>query len=40
MRSADTWGSALTSDEFAAIRGVGFEAVGDPQRRQAAGIRI
>ncbi len=26
--SADTWGSALTTDEFAAIRSVGFEPVG------------
>ena len=28
IRSASTWGSALTSDEFAAIRSVGFEPVG------------
>jgi uncharacterized protein YbjQ (UPF0145 family) len=28
IRSSGTWGSALTSDEFAAIRSVGFEAVG------------
>jgi len=28
IRSAGTWGSALTSDEFAAIRSVGFEPVG------------
>jgi len=28
IRSSGTWGSALTSDEFAAIRGVGFEPVG------------
>jgi uncharacterized protein YbjQ (UPF0145 family) len=28
LRSAGTWGSALTADEFAAIRGVGFEPVG------------
>jgi len=27
-RSRNTWGSALTSDEFAAIRSVGFESVG------------
>jgi uncharacterized protein YbjQ (UPF0145 family) len=27
-RPGGTWGSALTSDEFAAIRGVGFEPVG------------
>ena len=26
--SSGTWGSALTADEFAAIRGVGFEPVG------------
>lgn len=28
IRSSGTWGSALTSDEFAAIRSVGFEAAG------------
>jgi uncharacterized protein YbjQ (UPF0145 family) len=28
IRSSGTWGSALTSDEFAAIRTVGFEPVG------------
>jgi uncharacterized protein YbjQ (UPF0145 family) len=28
IRGSGTWGSALTSDEFAAIRSVGFEAVG------------
>jgi uncharacterized protein YbjQ (UPF0145 family) len=28
IRSSGTWGSALTSDEFAAIRGAGFEPVG------------
>jgi uncharacterized protein YbjQ (UPF0145 family) len=28
IRQSGTWGSALTSDEFAAIRGVGFEPVG------------
>ena len=28
IRSSGTWGSALTSDEFAAIRSAGFEAVG------------
>src|SRR4029077_11177806 len=28
IRSAGTWDSALTSDEFAAIRSVGFEPVG------------
>jgi uncharacterized protein YbjQ (UPF0145 family) len=28
LRSSGTWGSALTTDEFAAIRGVGFEPVG------------
>ena len=28
IRRSGTWGSALTSDEFAAIRSVGFEAVG------------
>jgi uncharacterized protein YbjQ (UPF0145 family) len=28
VRSSGTWGSALTSDEFAAVRGVGFEPVG------------
>jgi uncharacterized protein YbjQ (UPF0145 family) len=28
IRSGGTWGSALTSAEFAAIRGVGFEPVG------------
>jgi uncharacterized protein YbjQ (UPF0145 family) len=28
IRSGGTWGSALTSDEFAAIRGAGFEPVG------------
>jgi uncharacterized protein YbjQ (UPF0145 family) len=27
-QAGGTWGSALTSDEFAAIRGVGFEPVG------------
>jgi uncharacterized protein YbjQ (UPF0145 family) len=27
-RSSGTWGSALTADEFAAIRGAGFEPVG------------
>jgi len=28
IRSSGTWGSALTTDEFAAIRGAGFEPVG------------
>src|SRR5579859_7919982 len=28
IRRSGTWGSALTSDEFTAIRGVGFEPVG------------
>jgi uncharacterized protein YbjQ (UPF0145 family) len=28
IRGSGTWGSALTSDEFAAIRSAGFEAVG------------
>ena len=28
IRASGTWGSALTSDEFAAIRSVGFEPVG------------
>src|SRR5580704_14453565 len=28
LRQSGTWGSALTSDEFAAIRSVGFEPVG------------
>src|SRR5215472_8139739 len=28
IRRSGTWGSALTSDEFAAIRSVGFETVG------------
>ncbi len=28
IRRSGTWGSALTADEFAAIRGVGFEPVG------------
>ena len=28
LRSSGTWGSALTTDEFAAIRSVGFEPVG------------
>ena len=28
IRASGTWGSALTADEFAAIRGVGFEPVG------------
>ena len=28
LRSSETWGSALTADEFAAIRSVGFEPVG------------
>src|ERR1700685_3763558 len=28
LRSSGTWGSALTTDEFAAIRGAGFEPVG------------
>src|ERR1700722_7989030 len=28
IRSSGTWGSALTTDEFAAIRSVGFEPVG------------
>jgi hypothetical protein len=28
IRSSGTWGSALTSDEFAAIRSVGFDSVG------------
>ena len=28
IRSSGTWGSALTADEFAAIRGAGFEPVG------------
>jgi len=28
IRSSGTWGSALTADEFAAVRGVGFEPAG------------
>ena len=28
IRDSGTWGSALSTDEFAAIRGVGFEPVG------------
>src|SRR6185312_16319861 len=28
IRSSGTWGSALTADEFTAIKGVGFEPVG------------
>src|ERR1700748_820538 len=28
LRSSGTWGSALTADEFAAIRAAGFEPVG------------
>ena len=28
IRQSGTWGSALTSDEFAAIRSAGFEPVG------------
>ena len=28
IRSGGTWGSALSADEFAAIRSVGFEPVG------------
>ncbi len=28
IRGSRTWGSALTTDEFAAIRSVGFEPVG------------
>ena len=28
IRRSGTWGSALTADEFAAIRSVGFEPVG------------
>ena len=28
VRSSGTWGSALTADEFAAIRSAGFEPVG------------
>src|SRR6202044_1257099 len=28
LRSSGTWGSARTTDEFAAIRGAGFEPVG------------
>src|ERR1700691_1537961 len=28
LRSSGTWGSALTADEFAAIRSAGFEPVG------------
>ena len=28
IRASGTWGSALTSDEFAAIRSVGFEPTG------------
>jgi uncharacterized protein YbjQ (UPF0145 family) len=28
LRSSDTWGSALTADEFAVIRSAGFEPVG------------
>ena len=28
IRASGTWGSALTADEFAAIRSVGFEPVG------------
>ena len=37
IRQSGTWGSALSSDEFAAIRSVGFDSVGQvlgagPQR--------
>jgi hypothetical protein len=28
IRDSGTWGSALSTEEFAAIRGVGFEPVG------------
>ena len=28
IRGSGTWGSALSTEEFAAIRGVGFEPVG------------
>ena len=28
IRASGTWGSALSADEFAAIRSVGFEPVG------------
>jgi hypothetical protein len=28
IRASGTWGSALTSDEFAAVRSVGFQPVG------------
>ena len=28
IRASGTWGSALTSDEFASIRSVGFQPVG------------
>ena len=28
IRSSGTWGSALSADEFAALRSVGFEPVG------------
>ncbi len=28
IRGSGTWGSALTADEFAAIRSVGFEPTG------------
>jgi len=28
IRGSGTWGSALSTDEFTAIRGVGFEPVG------------
>ena len=28
LRSSGTWGSVLTAEEFAAIRSVGFEPVG------------
>jgi hypothetical protein len=28
LRSSGTWGSTLSTDEFAAIRSVGFEPVG------------
>ena len=28
LRSSGTWGSALTADEFAAVRSAGFEPVG------------
>ena len=34
IRASGTWGSALTSDEFAAIRSVGFEPAALSPRAQ------